>query len=832
MTASRLGRVIRTALVAALLLGLAATAGATWLARRSFPRTQGVQQVPGLEARVDVYRSPQGVPHIYASNEHDLFFAQGYVHAQDRFWQMDFFRHVGAGRLAEMFGSSQVDTDIFLRTMGWERIAEQEYEQVDGETRGILEAYAEGVNAYLADRRGSAASLEYAILGLLNPDYEIEPWTPVNTLTWGKAMAWDLGSNMDEEIDRAMLLQEFTRAQIEELYPPYPQAHPVIFAGAADRASDELERASVPRAALPALRRVGRGAAELDRLLGANSPSIGSNNWTVAPARSDSGAAMLANDTHLGIQMPSIWYEIGLHCRPVSDRCRFTTTGFSFAGVPLVVIGHNGRIAWGVTNLGSDVQDLYIERLNPEDAEQYEVDGEWVDMETLEEQVHVAGEDPVSLTVRLTHHGPIISDSYGPLEGFGEHAGVEVPEHYAISLRWTALEPSSLFQAVVGINLAPDRESFRTALRDWDVPSQNFVYADAEGNIGYQMPGKIPVRGAGIGWLPAPGWDSSFDWQGYIPYEEQPSLVNPQQGFITTANHAVVDESFAYYVEREWDYGYRAQRINELLQSDDSLTPDDLAAIQGDNFNPMGPVFVPRLAQLSYDAVRLRQFAAWLGEWDHRNHMDSAKAALFNAFWRQLLVATFADQLEEEFIPGGSRAYFVMQTLADQPDSEWWDDRGTEARETRDDILRRALAAALEDVESHLGQDESAWRWGDLHTATFRNQSLGESGVAPIEALFNRGAFPTSGGASIVNATSWDAVEGYEVTSLPSQRFIVDFADLDRTRAVHATGQSGHAFHPHYIDQAEPWRQIEFHDLQWSFEAVVSSAAAHLQLEP
>ena len=541
---------------------------------------------------------------------------------------------------------------------------------------------------------------------------------------------------------------------------------------------------------------------------------------------------MLANDTHLGIQMPSIWYENGLHCRPVSDDCRFEVVGFSFAGVPAVIIGHNGQIAWGVTNLGADVQDLYLERIHPDDAERYEVDGEWRTMETVQEQVRVAGQEPMEFTVRYTHRGPIISDAYARLEDFGDEAGIDLPEEYAVSLRWTALEPSTLFRALIGVNLADDWDSFRAALRHWDVPSQNFVYADRDGNFGYQMPGRIPIRGSGNGWLPSPGWDSSYDWQGFIPFDELASLRNPEAGFVVAANNAAVGPSYPYFVERGWNHGYRAARIESLLDGQNRLDIESMAALQGDTFNAMGPVYVPLLTDLSFDQPQMDELSHWLGEWDHHNDIDSGRAALFNAFWHHLVLNTFRDELPDGPLPGGSRAFLLMETIAQDPDSPWWDDTETSDEEERDDVLRAAFASAVEELEARLGADRSEWRWGDLHTATFRNQSLGESGVAPIEALFNRGPFPTAGGSDIVNATSWDFSEGYAVTSVPAHRIIVDFADLDESRTIHTTGQSGHAFHPHYIDQADAWRQIDYHQLAWTFERVVNSATAHLQLQP
>jgi len=830
---ARRNRIFRWVAGVLALLLTAFLVGGLFLARRSFPRLQGLEQVAGLQAAVDVYRSPDGVPSIFASTEHDLFFVQGYVHAQDRFWQMDFFRHVGAGRLAEMFGASQVETDAFLRTLGWEQTARQEWAEADPQTKALLQAYADGINAYIADRSPSELSLEHVVLGLLSPDYVIEPWTPVHSLTWAKSMAWDLGGNMDEEIDRALLLQSLTYEQVASLYPDYPAAHPVIVpSGGQTAGRPPTFGADLPPALVGALRDLANQRASVRGLLGGRFPGIGSNSWVIGPERTATGAAMLANDTHLSIQMPSIWYENSLHCLTVTDDCRFQVSGFSFAGAPGVIIGHNSRIAWGFTNADPDVQDLFIERLNPDDPTQVEVDGEWVVLESRQEEILVAGGEPVPLTVYSSGHGPLISNTYGDLEDLQPTADLELPEQYAIAMRWTALEPSQLFRAVIGLNLAADWDQFRQALQYFEVPSQNVVYADVDGNIGYQLPGKIPLRSSGDGWLPVPGWTSAYDWTGYIPFEQLPSLYNPAQGYIVTANHAIVDGGYPYFIDRSWDYGYRASRIIAWIESMASISADDVAGMQGDNLHPMAEPLSTSLAELDYDDPDLIAWADRLVAWDGQNDMDSAEAAVFNAVWFELLNRTFTQEWELGPRPRSSRAYLLMTDLLNQPQAGWWDDPDTPAVETRDDILRSSMAAGLERVRAALGPDPANWRWGRLHTATFRNQSLGESGVTPIEALFNRGPFEVSGGESIVNATGWDPTEGFEVTSVPSERLIVDLGDLDRTRSLHTTGQSGHPFHPNYIDQADRWRLVEFHLAPFSFEALADAASSHLRLEP
>jgi penicillin G amidase len=832
--------------ILALAAGAAAAAFTKILPPQSFPQTAGELQIAGLEQPVDVYRDPLGVPHIYAATKHDLFFAQGYVHAQERFWQMDFWRHIGSGRLSEMFGKAQLDTDIFLRRMGWARVAKEELDQMDPESKAILEAYADGVNAYLKDHTGAALSLEYSVLKLLAPGYTVEPWEPLNSLTWAKAMAWDLRGNMDEEGERAVLLKLFSQAQVNELYPPFSADKPTIIQS--NMGSVTSEQAALPAAhpspvpdytfLLGQQSAIHTRVAALDQLLGPGGTGFGSNNWVISGQLTASGKPLLANDPHLGPQLPSIWFEIGLHCQPQNDACPLELAGFSFAGAPGVVIGHNDRIAWGFTNVGPDVQDIYIEKINPAQPDQYEVNGVWVDMQTVNETIQVAGGDSVSITVRSTRHGPILWEDVKDIQEFQAKSGLPLPEQFRLALRWTALEPSSTFPALWQMNNAQNWDQFRAAASHFDVPAQNFVYADVDGNIGYQMPGRIPIRKGGDGRTYVPGWTDDYEWTGYIPFEELPHAFNPPSGFIATANNAVVGADYPYFISSDWDYGYRAARIVSLIQN--APGPIDAAYIQkmqGDDRNLSLEFMLPALrgALESVSSTSPRQAIAWalLEKWDGQQTMDSPAAALYQAVWKNILALTFHDDLPEDLWPdGGSRWWAVLQNISSQPESPWWDDRATPEIETRDMILRKAFSAGLAELEGLQGQDPARWNWGKLHTITFRNQTLGKSGVAPLEALFNRGPFPTAGGEAIVNATGWDAAKGFQVDWLPSMRMIVDLSDLSQSQTIHTTGQSGHAFSPHYTDMVDLWRTIQYHPMRWDPADVQSSAEAHLRLTP
>jgi penicillin amidase len=434
----------------------------------------------------------------------------------------------------------------------------------------------------------------------------------------------------------------------------------------------------------------------------------------------------------------------------------------------------------------------------------------------------------VPLTVRWTRHGPIISETYANLKNGSQVTG------YAVALRWTALDPSYTFRAIWKLDRAQNWDDFRQALRDFSVPSQNFIYADVDGNIGYQTPGNIPIRAKGDGTLPVPGWTDEYEWTGYIPFEKLPFAYNPPQGYIATANNAVVGPDYPYLIATDWDYGFRARRIMDMIEH--APGPIDIAYIQkmqGDDKDLNAETLAPVLLQVQLNDSHLEKARAILQNWDYQDQMDSAPAALFAVFWKHLLAETFDDQLPQDYWPsGGSQWFEVMRHLVAQPDSAWWDNVTTSAVEKRDQIFTQALTEAVAELENAQGKDPGRWKWGDLHTLTFQNQSLGKSGIGAIEAIFNRGPFRTSGGSSIVNATGWDATSSFEVQSLPSMRMIVDLSSLPNSWTIHTTGQSGHAYNPHYVDMADMWRNIEYAPMLWDQSQIEKAAGGSLSLTP
>jgi penicillin amidase len=787
------------------------------LVRRPFPQTKGTLHLPGLHEQVDIFRDPYGVPHIYATNSHDLFMAQGFVHAQDRFWQMEFWRRSGSGTLSEILGPSALESDRFIRTVGWHRAAAEELELCDETELGVLNAYAEGVNTYIEQRRGRLG-LEFTVLGLTGVRFDPEPWTPLNSLTYAKLMAWDLGGNRNAELTRALISARVGIKALDELIPPYQDDHPTIVTNAVHEAS----LATIP-------------AEAFDMGFFGFGEGIGSNNWVISGENTESGKPLLANDTHLGIQMPSIWYEVGLHCDPIGPECPFNVVGFSFASIPGVIIGHNEHIAWGVTNLGPDVQDLFIEKINPEDPNQYEFKGLWEDMEIIREEITVAGQgDPDVVNVRITRHGPIINDVIG---------GVEEEWSYGwqpLAFSWTALQPGTTFRSMLLFNTASNWDEFRTALSYWDVPSQNFVYADVDGNIGYQAPGRIPIRASGDGTMPVPGWTGTYDWIGYIPFDSLPRAFNPAEGYIATANNAVVGKDYPYFISTDWAPGYRARRIVEMIEADASITVQDIMAMHGDNVVVYAQDILPFLLQLPTTDPDQAQALDYLRDWNFRAERESVPAAIFESLRLHLMDRVFGDELGEQLLQR-SQSYLAVALSRMLPEAEthWFDDVTTPEVENRDQILLLALGDTIDELSDALGEDMSSWKWGDLHTATFRNQSLGSSGIGIIEAIFNRGPVAVDGTGGAVNATSYQGVKGaisttesYTVAALPSMRQIVDLEYFERSLMMHTTGQSGHPFHRHYDDMIDPWRNIQYHPMLWTRGQVEAAAETRLTLTP
>ncbi len=842
-------RVAAYAVVALVLVLLVGLVTVVQLVREPFPQTSGTADLPGLGGSVEVVRDDHGIPQLYGDSVEDLMRAQGYVQAQERFFDMDVRRHQTAGRLAEMFGPSALESDEYARTLGWRRVAEQELALVRPETRAALEAYAAGVNAYLDTHAPREIAAEYTVLNAHGLHYRPEEWTPVDSLSWLKAMAWDLRGNMGDEIDRALVLAGHTADEVADLYPAYPSGDhpPIVGQGAVVDGVYEQDAtmAGTRNPQRPAyLRRAGGGAAAtltrlraaLDRmpvLLG-RGDGLGSNSWVVTGDHTATGGPVLADDPHLGTSVPGAWMQMGLHCRTVSPDCALDVAGFTLPGVPGVVIGHNADIAWGFASLGADVSDLYLERI---EDDRWRYDGRWLPLRTRTERIGVHGGDDVTITVRSTAHGPILSDVDDEVAEVGDEPRGVPGGDYAVALEWTALHPTRTADAILALDTATDWDSFRSAAASLEAPAESLVYADRDGHIGYQAAGRIPIRRSGNdGSLPVAGWRPENDWTGdHVPVDGLPRLLDPASGVVVAANQQVVGDDYPYLLGSDWDQGYRAQRIRDVLQPQvdaGTVSVDTTAQLQLDDLNPLGPVLTPYLLDVELPHGYYSGGQRLLRRWDFHQQLDSAAAAYFDVVWRELLADLFHDDLPEAAWPdGGDRWMAVVTDLLEQPNDPWWDDKRTEdVEETRDDILARALREARDELTRRQALDPDEWTWGHLHR--LRLHGPGGAGPWPLRRLADRGGWELGGGPAAVDATAWDAAQGYAVTSAPSMRMVVSLADLDASRWISLTGVSGHPFHPHYTDQTDLW--ADGRTLPWpsTRDAVADAGQYVLTLEP
>ncbi len=757
--------IIRMLLLAPLIL---IAGGLLWL-RSSLPVSDGRLVVAGLAAEASIARDAHGIPTIRAASEADADFAMGFVHAEDRLFQMDLMRRAGAGRLSEWFGARSLGIDRFMRTIGLYRAAQQQYALVSPQARAALDAYAAGVNAYLAHRRG-ALPAEYYMLNAAP-----EPWRPADTLVWGKLMALQLAGNFRRELLHARLAQRLSPADLQLLYPPYPKDAPVTL-GEAGPLLKDLPLAEIEHS--------------LPDLVG---PAFASNNWVVDGAHSVSGKPLLANDPHLGLSAPSVWYLVRVEIPGL------TLSGVTAPGEPAIVLGHNQRIAWGFTNTESDVEDLFVERVDPADPTHYLAPGGSEPFITRAETILVRGAEPVTLALRETRHGPVISDLGG---AYAEPAAAGT----VLALQATFLAGEDRTpDALRAVNRAANWDEFRAALRDFVAPEQNMVYADIDGNIGFIAPGRVPIRAKGDGWLPAPGWSGEYDWTGYIPFEQLPSAFNPPSGRFITANNKIIPDDYPYALGRGWDLPYRAQRIAALLDAAPRQSPAASAAIQADTLSLMAKELLPLMLATVPGSKPAADALDRLRVWDGRMERDQVAPLLFAAWMRELNRTLFADRLGAAFDDyWGMHPDVVREVLTGH--AEWCDDPATPKVESCADQLAASLERALEQLRQRYGADIEQWRWGVPHHAEFANRFWA---AIPVLGTYFATAIPANGGYDTIDRGATPLAspgDPYADVLGPSLRMIVDMADPEGARFMISPGESGNVLSPHYGDLMASWR--------------------------
>ena len=795
---------------------------------------------------VEVIRDERGIPHIYGTNVDDILFAQGYVHAQDRFWQLEFWSHLSTGRLASLIGEPGVGADLLFRTFGFHKVALEEYENLEPEFKNDLINYTAGINAYIESRPQNRLSLEHFVLQFLNPEYVVGTYEPHYPLAWAKMMAYDLNGNYTSEISNSKTFNTLSPEIYNLLIPPYPEEHPYIveeWEGRGTFASTGKANNFQQMTQSFFIKYVTKDMQ--------TNQSLGSNSWVVDGTLTDTGLPLLANDPHLSVQLPAIWYENGLHCFPKNRDCQLDTVGFSFAGSPYVIIGYNSDIAWGLTNMGPDVQDLFIEKINPGNENQYQVDDEWIDMQRTTEIIEVAGSDPIVIEVRETHHGPIVSDRSFPInlsseEGestFREEARIDLPDNFAVSLSWSALIPGETFVGIREFNYASNWEEFREATKKFHVPAQNLLYADRDGNIGYQSPGKLPIRRDGLhGDLPIEGWLSENDWQGFVDFEELPYTLNPSSGYIITANQSVhPDQPWPNYYAR----GYRAEAIERVINQymPGKISVDDMQAMQINNFDYSAAYVLPYVFNNVYiDSQVLTELKEWaISEEKFEMNIESTGAAAWAVFYKTLAEQTFEELVvfdnagnEISLQPGNSDSTSeIFRTLLKDPNHILWDDVNTSGKENLTDILERTLSISDKTiVEIFDSSDSDDWEWGKIHTITYPTNLLGEAGIPILTGLVNIGPVETSGSNFAINSTDWGFGDDFTIGSYPSMRMVVDLSNLDNSRTVLPSGQSGHVMSKYYDDQVDNWIENDMYANYFSREIVELNQKDLMYLRP
>jgi penicillin amidase len=737
---------------------------------RSNPRVKGKISLPGLEEEVRVVIDDWGVPHIFAQNEKDLYFASGYMQARERMWQMELTRRSGFGRLSELFGKMALERDKFMRNMGFEEAALNDFENLSPKMRELIASYSDGVNAWM-DSRKLNWPIEFLILR-----FRPEPWTPLDSLVVKEIMALMLCPDYKSEAVRGKLVDRLgaeKALQILEKGIPPPPSESVMISG-----TDML---SIPL-------------------------FQGSNSWVVSGNRSESGKPLLANDPHLQINLPPIWYEMHVNCPGLN------AFGVSLPGVPFIIIGHNPSIAWGMTNSAADVQDLYIEKLD-DSGNMYLDRGEWKPLFKKKQEIKIKGRrKPEEIEIRWTVRGPIITP-------------IVIESQTPLSLSWTIYEGGRTMEAFYLLNRARNWQEFSEALALFDVPSQNFIYADKDGNIGYYLSGKIPIRAAQAAVFPFPGWKEEGQWQGFLDEDKKPNLFNPEEGYIVTANNKIVPDGFPYYVSFDWDFPFRADRVKELLLQQEKHSIESFKIIQNDVYTKKGEAFLPVFGDMEEKDGNAGEALRLLKDWDLR--MSSGKEpALFEVFMNVFHAEVFKDELGDDFgdfDPSFRRKKAGILRVISDPHSPWYDNTETSQVENREDIVKISLEKAYSSLEKNYGSSDD-WDWMRFHSIRFRHV-LGE---VPLFRFLNRGPYPMDGHAYTIRAS----FPAFGTSSGSSYRQIIDLSDFKNSICVLTSGQSGCFLSRFYDDQIPLWLEGRYHPMLFSPDDIQANSAGTLRLIP
>lgn len=731
---------------------------------RSLAQTEGTIQLSALQNEVTVTTDASGVPHITAENAHDVYMAQGYIQAQNRMFQMEMSRRQASGTLSEVVGETAIDHDKYFRTLGLRRAAKESYAVYSKDAKQALQWFADGVNAYIQQAKAeNSLPIEFTLMGA-----EPAKWTPIDSLTIGKYMAFDLGGHWERQAFNYYALNNFDKEKAYELFPKYPENAPTIINDKEMDVARSFDKAIIPHA------------------------FNGSNNWVVSGEKSKSGTPLLANDPHLGLATPSIWYQMHIETPDIN------VSGVIFAGVPGIILGHNEDIAWGVTNTGPDVQQLYFEKRNPDNRHEFLYEGEWERAKVIDEPIKVKDGETIDYQVIETRHGPIISD-------FANDSAKDT----VMSLRWTALEPTTELEAILEMNRASNWDEFENALEKFLSPAQNFVFASKDGTIAYKANGNIPIYEDGDdALLPLEGWKNENDWKGYIPFDELPTVVNPEKGFIATANNKIVGDEYPYHISNVWAQPYRYKRIAEVLASGDDLTVKDMQALQMDQTNLQAREFIPMFtkslegAELSSNEEKAMDL---LTNWNYVDESDAPQPLIFHHWFDEIEAILYEDEIPKDVMElFGSRGQTTDEILRNGDDSIWIQQNGGFEK-----VLHTAFKNTIDQLTKEYGDKVTAWNWGEYHQVQFPHPL---SSISPVLAFFfnNEDPIPVGGSSVTPMAASYDAESGI-VDHGASWRFVIDTSNMEKSYHIVGPGQAGHFKSDWYHDQLSDWVRGDYH---------------------
>ena len=775
------------------LLGLilfVAVGGYVWFeltTRKSLPQTSGEISLAGLKEDVEVIRDTYGVPHLYAKNEPDLYFAMGFAMAQDRLWQMEFLRRLGHGQLSELLGEELVKVDRFFRTIA----AAGVNRTIPDAIAFLPKSFADGVNAYLKTH-SDRLPFEFKILR-----YKPQPWTDEDYIAILKVVNWGLSNGWKVDLAAARILEKVGTEKWKEAFPVWPDHSPLIV----PEGSRTLSELSA---------QVSKTICFVERLTGF-SASAASNNWVVSGKKSVTGKPILANDPHLGLTNPCFWWEAQMVCPTIN------VSGFAIPGVPGIAIGHNCDVAWGVTNVMVDDVDFYVEKINPENPRQYWYKDRWENMKVWEETIRVKGRDPVKAEILLTRHGPIVTDGKGS-------------NGKAISARWGFTEGVQPAQAAYLLAKAKNIQEVKEALKFWELPCQNVVFADVDGNIGYWCCATIPVRSKGFGILPMPGWTEEYEWKGYVPFEKRPHLFNPRENFIATANNKVIGDHYPHFISHYWEPVDRITRIHQMLKAKEKLSVHDFRAMQQDVYSVLASELVPKMIQVlgsRFDDEEGRKAKEFLSKWDFIMDPGSVGACLSEVTLRKMMDNIFRDDLGEElfheYLRTSTFPPSALRMMIRKGSSLWF------GKKSLEDILAMSMKQMFSELREALGNDMNQWTWGKIHSLTFEHV-LGKKKL--LARIFNLGPFQVGGSHLTVNMRYYSYEEPYRVKHGVSERMIVDFSKMGSSLHVLPTGESGNFKSPHNQDQVDLYLKGRYRTAWTDRREVEKNSEATLILKP